>query len=678
MKKLLLALALLFAPASAFAQCSGVFPASTLCGSVSGGVPGQIPFSSITVAIPYTPPYSGGVTETQVNYNAQRVSIVDFGAIGDGNVANATVNTNALNNALATGKCVLIPYTAAGYNFGTNGINISNGQCIIGENYVTLQSQALSFFFHIVGSGFGASGGKEKAISNVIIDMNGSSVGSTAIRLGLATDNVANVRITNVKCYNAYECVGDEAPTGNNTSTFVIVKNLYATYAKGRQIYLRRSQGFIQFEDTTIDFTLNVATPTYGGAQIDDFGGVYLTRFNILGYGSGTPTVNTGVIGLSMTGNSTDAFGGNAAVYLDNVFVDTTVGDGIQLNNISYLFGNVVEANLNFNNAISLFNIHSGNLTNVVGNGSVGLSGTLGANAQGLTVNNSTGLSIANVWTGQNTGYGLSINGTSNGINVVNAIASGNTIGDFFFGNTAANNTINGGSASSVTNVSSGAGNQILNVTGVNTSPVAGSVFISGANPYTPGWSAAMTNGQILVGQSASSPLPKTISGDGTLSNAGALTITKTSGASFTAGATNTAAQEQARLAQGILVSNVTGVNFNSANTDTAIPISLPTGFTRFAVFRLSIDHASGTLTTSTVGVFSTTSGGGVGIITTQANTITTASDATVNNYMTLNGNAISMIAASLPTPNTIYFRVSVAQGTAATGDVSIFYQPLP
>lgn len=47
MKKLLLALALLLAPASAFAQCTGNFPANTACGTVAGGFPGPIGFSLI-------------------------------------------------------------------------------------------------------------------------------------------------------------------------------------------------------------------------------------------------------------------------------------------------------------------------------------------------------------------------------------------------------------------------------------------------------------------------------------------------------------------------------------------------------------------------------------------------------------------------------------------------------
>lgn len=48
MRKLLLALALVLAPVSAWAQCNGIFPATTACGSVGGGPPGPVPFGSIT------------------------------------------------------------------------------------------------------------------------------------------------------------------------------------------------------------------------------------------------------------------------------------------------------------------------------------------------------------------------------------------------------------------------------------------------------------------------------------------------------------------------------------------------------------------------------------------------------------------------------------------------------
>lgn len=49
MKKLLLALALLLIPASAPAQCNGAFPANSVCGSLAGGIPGQVPTSSLVL-----------------------------------------------------------------------------------------------------------------------------------------------------------------------------------------------------------------------------------------------------------------------------------------------------------------------------------------------------------------------------------------------------------------------------------------------------------------------------------------------------------------------------------------------------------------------------------------------------------------------------------------------------
>lgn len=142
-----------------------------------------------------------------------------------------------------------------------------------------------------------------------------------------------------------------------------------------------------------------------------------------------------------------------------------------------------------------------------------------------------------------------------------------------------------------------------------------------------------------------------------------------------------TAAAEQARLSLGIMVAVVTGVNFNSANTDNAISVPLPTGYTRFSILRLNISHASGSLTTSTFGLFSTTGGGGLAIIPAgTANTVSTAADATANNGMTNapTANGATMIGASLPTPNTIYFRVGTAQGSAQTGDIELYYFVTP
>lgn len=144
-------------------------------------------------------------------------------------------------------------------------------------------------------------------------------------------------------------------------------------------------------------------------------------------------------------------------------------------------------------------------------------------------------------------------------------------------------------------------------------------------------------------------------------------------------GVTTTVAEMQ-RIQLGFIVYTTTGVNFNSGNTDTALTITLPTGFTRFIVNRVYISHASQTLTTSTVGVYTATGAGGTALTALTANTVSTASDSTANNVMILANTTANptLVAASLATPNTIYFRVGTAQGAAATADVSVYYTPLP
>ena len=70
-------------------------------------------------------------------------------------------------------------------------------------------------------------------------------------------------------------------------------------------------------------------------------------------------------------------------------------------------------------------------------------------------------------------------------------------------------------------------------ISGATTNGVA---YATGTTSLTS--TAALTAGQIVVGQSAAAPSPVSVSGDATLSVAGALTVTKTNGTSFAASAT--------------------------------------------------------------------------------------------------------------------------------------------
>ncbi len=116
-------------------------------------------------------------------------------------------------------------------------------------------------------------------------------------------------------------------------------------------------------------------------------------------------------------------------------------------------------------------------------------------------------------------------------------------------------------------------------------------------------------------------------------------------------------------------------VNFNAGSTDTAIPITLPTGYTRYAIDFVRLSGASGTLTTATVGVFSSTGGGGTTIVTSGAITVSTASEDTANNSQ-----FFSIAAGATPitfTGANVYVRVGTPQGSAATGTMTIGIIPV-
>jgi hypothetical protein len=118
-----------------------------------------------------------------------------------------------------------------------------------------------------------------------------------------------------------------------------------------------------------------------------------------------------------------------------------------------------------------------------------------------------------------------------------------------------------------------------------------------------------------------------------------------------------------------------TAVNFNSANTDTAITIQLPAGATSYQVLSVKIANPSASLSTSTWGLFSATGGGGTAIFAAgQANTVTTAAANTNNNSMLAAPATAGTQAYNFAT---LQFRVGTAQGSAATANVMIEIAPI-
>ena len=131
-------------------------------------------------------------------------------------------------------------------------------------------------------------------------------------------------------------------------------------------------------------------------------------------------------------------------------------------------------------------------------------------------------------------------------------------------------------------------------------------------------------------------------------------------------------AQANAALSSGMLVFKVL-VDFNTANTDYPIAITLPTGFTRYIVNSVRLTGASASLTTATCGLFPAAGGAGAALVAGgTAITVSTASEETVNNAQ-----AFTVPPANTShTATTLYFRVGTAQGSPATGTVSIYIYP--
>lgn len=126
----------------------------------------------------------------------------------------------------------------------------------------------------------------------------------------------------------------------------------------------------------------------------------------------------------------------------------------------------------------------------------------------------------------------------------------------------------------------------------------------------------------------------------------------------------------------GKFVFTLQGVNFNLTNNDNPININLPLGYTRYRIEQIIISGASASLSTATCGVFTAAAAGGTAIVTSgTAITVTSAANDTANNMQSLTINNQAIAAYSDPI---LFFRTQTPQGAPATGNVSIFYQPLP
>lgn len=116
------------------------------------------------------------------------------------------------------------------------------------------------------------------------------------------------------------------------------------------------------------------------------------------------------------------------------------------------------------------------------------------------------------------------------------------------------------------------------------------------------------------------------------------------------------------------------GINFNSASTDNALTLNLPTGAKNYVVNKIYITNASHTLVTATIGVFSAAAAGGTTIAADQAITVTNGTANTALNTQALTLSPAATIAFNF---SQLFIRVGSAEGAAATADVTVCLQLL-
>lgn len=422
---------------------------------------------------------SSPTTRTWQDKARDFVSIADFGAVGDGNVSNASANATALTNALATGKRVFIPWTSSGYHFGTNTVTVDDGQSILGENGVLLKSTSTGAFLALTPyevTGFPAT------IEGVKIDMTGSGASSTAIRFLTASGVCSGAKIKGVTFTNCVEAVGDESHATNYVVDCEM--DFRCLYTRGRQVYIRRSRGFMDIDAVRIDHTLNAGTSgtgdtpvTWEGARFEDFIGLEINRFDCVG--PVTTTYQSGATGLVLDG----AGSGIASVWINRALVDSGSGNGIYLTDINFLEANWLESYGNLGNGIILTRVTYSNLSNVFARGGKGLTGAA-SSANGFATDTCSYLAIANIVTNYNTGNGISISNTTD-CTLSNALSNNNDLYGLYEGGTSNRNIVN--SAVFDTNTSgsyalTGAASRVINVLAAGTfSAVAAADVTSGA-----------------------------------------------------------------------------------------------------------------------------------------------------------------------------------------------------
>lgn len=322
----------------------------------------------------------------------------DYGALLDG----VSDDSAAIISAIASDGCADIPYTQTGFVAGE--VDLFAGQKIIGHGKPTYKIASGASY----GVGLKCFSVDRKAkVQEITFD--GSCGNATAVRAATANAVVFNARLHDLAFKNCVEAIGDE-PSASNYVVDMEVTDSTAMLTKGRQVYLRRTRGFLNWRDFRIDHTYNTWQTPWEGARFNDVIGIDLWRFDVVGPTQPPSLYQPSAIGVVINGTNGS---GKMSAYIKRLLVDNTRGPGILINNMGNVEADIIQAYQNYGPGIVLQGVFNSTFSKVKGVGMVGAGGTPPASSSGLTLIGCSFVDVVSPETSYNTGHGIVVQDSS-------------------------------------------------------------------------------------------------------------------------------------------------------------------------------------------------------------------------------------------------------------------------
>lgn len=371
-----------------------------------------------------------------------------WGAVGDGNIANAAINASATNSALDTGLCAFAPNrtAAGGFNYGTNTVTVEQGQCFKGDESLLIYTGNSSFILY-------NSYDERTTISGFYIEMDGGGSSSKAVVADTATGSVYRARLANITVTNAYGCLSQTTGGAGGYVTDLQITDVICQRPKGIQIYFTLTRGFISMNDVYVDgaqlasATRNINYPLI---RFEDYQGIQGHKVHCSGqsgingaartYEANAVCMYFGSAGVAssylwLTDSIIEASQGPGIFVVDTSFVNfsnvrsqASMGYGIYVENGGYLAWQDVWARGSNDLAGTIPTVRHGIVLTGVTRGVTVNVQSENATGSGVYINNSTRL-LGGEWrTDNNTRYGIEEAGTSDNNSLINWTYTGNTI----------------------------------------------------------------------------------------------------------------------------------------------------------------------------------------------------------------------------------------------------------